>query len=288
MSMKLPALPEAHPRCKVTVLNAGFYQASMHLLKKGNPKRKIWGPALFYLITHPKHGHLLFDTGYSTRFYEATHAYPYRLLRSAIPVRITEQDNAIRQLKAMGISPDEVTVILSHLHVDHAAGIHDFPNSRTIISKTEWEFTRQSPLKLLFHSYLKSLFDGIAADRLQLIDFEHSASYGPFTHACDLFQDGTLILVPLPGHAIGQMGLLVNCSPEERYFLIADAAYVRGNYRQNKTGAWMSRLAHHHFSQYKANFPLLNQLEQDNPRLVILPSHDPDVYDYYVKNKPAP
>ncbi|MFD0713769.1 MBL fold metallo-hydrolase [Paenibacillus sp. GCM10027626] len=283
--MKLPKLPADLPQCELTVLNAGHYYASLHLMKKGNEKQKIWGPALFYLIKHPKHGYILFDTGYSTRFFDAARSFPYSLMRLTLPVRISEEENAVNQLQAMGIAPDDVTVILSHMHVDHVGGIHDFPNSRIIVSKVEWAFTRHSAFKLLRNSYLKSLFDKINPNLVQLVDFDRAERYGPFAKAFDLFQDGTMILVPLPGHAIGQMGLILNCSAAERYFLIADAVYVQGNYRENKCGAWLSKIAHYDSKQYESHFPFLRALEQANSELLLLPSHDPDVYAKYVNRE---
>ncbi|WP_248512861.1 MBL fold metallo-hydrolase [Sporosarcina sp. NCCP-2222] len=284
--MKLP-FSKGTPQCELTVLNAGFYKASLHMLKKKFPKKKIWGPALFFLIKHPKQGYFLFDTGYSTRFLDVTHAFPYRILRFATPVQISKKDNAVEQLRAMNINPAEVQIILSHMHVDHVGGIHDFPTSRIIVSKKEWDFTRQSSLRLFKNFYIKELFDGIDPEQLQLIDFNGKTSYGPFPNAVDLFQDGSMILVPLPGHAVGQMGLLVNSLKGKRYFLIADSVYVRQNFRENLGGSWISKFAHYNNQEYKSLFPLLQQIEEDNLDIVMLPSHDPEIYHRYVHEKKA-
>lgn len=283
--MKLPPLQKGAPQCELTVLNAGFYKASLHMLKKGFPKKKIWGPALFFLIKHPKQGYFLFDTGYSTRFLDATHAFPYRILRLATPVQISKKENAVEQLRDMNIHPSEVQIILSHMHVDHVGGIHDFPTSRIIVSQKEWEFTRRSSLRLFKNFYIKELFDRIDPANLQLIDFHGKASYGPFPNAVDLFQDGSMILVPLPGHAVGQMGLLVNGLMGKRYFLIADSVYVRENFRENLGGSKISKFAHYNNEQYTSLFPLLRKIEEDNLDVVLLPSHDPEIYRRFVENK---
>ena len=43
-------------------------------------------------------------------------------------------------LKENNIDPDSIdTVILSHLHFDHAAGITLLPNAKVIVQKQEWE-----------------------------------------------------------------------------------------------------------------------------------------------------
>ncbi|MFD0869339.1 MULTISPECIES: MBL fold metallo-hydrolase [Paenibacillus] len=286
MSMKLPEVSADAPQCELTVLNAGFYRASLNMLHKERPRQQIWGPALFFLIRHPKNGYFLFDTGYSTRFREATRLVPYRLMRLATPVRITEQEHALVQLQAMGVEPDEVTVILSHMHVDHTGGIHDFPRSQIIVNKVEWEFTQgRSPLRLFPHAYLSSLFNQIDPNRVRLIDFDSSSGYGPLPQAVDLLGDESLVLVPLPGHSVGQMGLLINHTRQGRVLLCADAVYMQDNYRDRLAGSRISRIAHYDYSQYLSQFALLHDLEKENSGLTILPSHDPGVYERYVLGK---
>lgn len=283
MVMKLPSLAEGMPQCKLTVLNGGFYRASGSHLMRTFERTPIWGPALFFLIQHPVHGEILFDTGYSTRFFNVTRKFPFRLMRYVTPVRINEQENAVNQLLSRAIDPDRVTVILSHMHVDHVGGLHDFPNSRIIVNKKEWEFTRRSTISLFRNFYIKSLFDQLDPALVDLVDFEQGVPYGPFHRSIDLYQDGTLILVPLPGHSIGQMGLIVNISSKEKYFLISDAAYVRANYRTNLAGAGPSRFAHYDYSSYRQHFPVLRELEQRNEGLILLPSHDPEIYETYAE-----
>lgn len=284
-NMKLPDMAKDQIKCKMTVMNAGFYHTMENLIKRGNKIKPLWGPALMFLIEHPIHGYILYDTGYNTRYYEATRKFPYSILKLMVPARVTKEENVTVQLRNMNIDPNDVTVILSHLHIDHAAGIHDFPNSSIIISKKEWEFTRQSSLKLLKNCYLKSLFDQINPDHVKLIDFDNAKSYGPFEKAVDLFNDGTLILVPLFGHTSGQMGLIVNCSKDERYFLIADSVYTKQNYEEMVGGSRLSNVAHTDTKEYFKHFKFLHNLSIANEQLKIIPSHDPDIYDKYIKKK---
>ncbi|KXT79655.1 hypothetical protein STRDD11_02245 [Streptococcus sp. DD11] len=65
-------------------------------------------------------------------------------------------------------------------------------------------------------------------EQVQIVDFEQGTPYGPFRKSIDIFQDGSLILLPLIGHSAGQMGLIVNCSESERYFLCVDAGLLQG------------------------------------------------------------
>lgn len=283
----LPPVPETTPKCKLTVMNAGFSKIKKKHLIKGANSSDVLVPALFYLIDHPQHGYILFDTGYSTRFYEATKNFPYTLMNRLTPVQITEKENAVSQLLRMNISSEQIqTVILSHLHADHVGGISDFNNSTIYVDKMEWEFCQQSKVKLLFKGYLKEFIENINLSSLKQLDFEKQGdSYGPFNNAIDLYKDTTIILVPLPGHAIGQFGLLLNISNQERYFLIADSVYVKENYQKNRGGSFLSRFAHYNLKQYESNFPMLQQLELANPHLMMIPTHDPQMYSLFIKSQ---
>jgi glyoxylase-like metal-dependent hydrolase (beta-lactamase superfamily II) len=287
---KLPAVPEHTPECTLQVMNAGFCRARKSHILQGAGSGETWLPALFYLIHHPEHGPILFDTGYSTRFFEVTARFPYSVMRKVTPVRIEGQDNAVRQLRGMGIAPQDIqTVILSHLHVDHVGGIHPFVNATIYVDEQEWAYGKQSALKLLRKGYIKPLYASIKPSSLRLLHFnKEGTAYGPFRKTIDIFQDGSVILIPLPGHTVGQCGLLLNISNAERYFLIADSVFVKDNYRRERAGSLLSRLVHHSPRQYKRQFSVLRQVEEANPDLVLIPSHDPDAYAQWVSNKQSP
>lgn len=284
MNMKLPEVKNKDLKMNMKVLNAGNYRTMEKFIKKDNKMKQMWGPALFFLIEHPTKGYIMFDTGYDTRYYAATKKFPYSILKVLVPARVSPEENSLVQLHKMHISPDDVTVILSHLHIDHAAGIHDYPNSKIYISEVEWEYTRKSALKLLGDNYLKSLFDQINPDHVEQIDFVKGFEYGPFKQAVDIFGDESLIAVPLFGHTVGQIGLIVNCSETERYFLIADSVYTRENYEQMVKGFFLSNIAHTDKKRYLEHFQFLHDLSLENPDLQIMPAHDAGVYEQYVKS----
>lgn len=282
--MTLPPVPETTPECKITIMNAGFCTIKGSHLIKGADSSHVSVPALFFLIEHPVHGNILFDTGYSTRYFEATKNFPFSLMDKITPVKITEKENAINQLFEKNLTSQQIhTVILSHLHADHVGGISDFNHSTIYVDKKEWRYCQQSKFKLLLSGYLKELYERINRSSLKQLDFEENGySYGPFSNTIDLFKDNSIILVPLPGHSIGQFGLLLNISNEERYFLIADSVYVKANYQKGKGGSLLSRIAHYNRRQYESNFPILKKMETENPNLMIIPSHDPNMYSQFI------
>jgi len=72
-------------------------------------------------------------------------------------------------LNEHSITPDSIdTIILSHLHFDHAAGVTLLPNARVIVQKQEWEDANANR-STMSRTYLPSVLDSIR-DRLVLVD----------------------------------------------------------------------------------------------------------------------
>jgi len=72
-------------------------------------------------------------------------------------------------LNEHSITPDSIdTVILSHLHFDHAAGVTLLPNARVIVQKQEWEDANNNR-STMSKTYLPRVLNSIR-DRVELVD----------------------------------------------------------------------------------------------------------------------
>ena len=162
-----PIRPDA-PEVRAQVLNAGICPANRNKMLRGVKSAMLDVPAMFALIRHPTRGIILFDTGYATHFYGATMRFPFSIMRRITPVTVLPEENAVEQLRLDGIEPDSVgMIILSHCHVDHAAGLKDFPRARIVVEAGEWSLAnRLGPLKAFTRGYLKDLYQGIEPDRV--------------------------------------------------------------------------------------------------------------------------
>jgi glyoxylase-like metal-dependent hydrolase (beta-lactamase superfamily II) len=75
----------------------------------------------------------------------------------------------LNALKENNIDPDSIsTVILSHLHFDHAAGITLLPKAKVIVQKQEWEDANNNR-STMSRTYLPRVLDSIR-DRIELVD----------------------------------------------------------------------------------------------------------------------
>jgi glyoxylase-like metal-dependent hydrolase (beta-lactamase superfamily II) len=243
---------------------------------QGASWRPAYFPALFAVLRHPRHGVTLFDTGYSTRFMQATERFPQRAYRWLTPVQLAAGDSAVEQLAREGVAAESVErIVLSHFHADHIAGARDFPNARFVASRQAWDAVCAcGPLRATARGFLPQLLPVDFEQRATLLDEADfkSGGIGSFASGHDLFGDGSVRLIPLPGHARGQLGLLAE-TPGRRRFLIADAAWTTASYQQRRPHHRLAALVLDDDSETRRTLDGLHELWKAEPTLDIIPSH---------------
>jgi glyoxylase-like metal-dependent hydrolase (beta-lactamase superfamily II) len=263
----------------VRLLSAGSCLHPAAMTRRGAPWRPHRFPAGFALIVHRRHGAILFDTGYGARFLRATRALPNRLYRWLTPLELSEDGTAAAQLAALGVAPDDVThVVVSHFHADHVAALRDFPAARIVCSREAWASVRgRSGIGALRRGFLAELMPDDAAARMQFADARSAvplenalARLGP---GRDLFGDGSLVAVALPGHARGQIGLLLRDAPDGPVFLIADAAWSHEAYEDDVPPPRVTTAALGETRAYRRTLHALHLLHRAEPSLRLVPSH---------------
>ena len=135
-----------------------------------------------------------------------------------------------KRLSALGIQPDEISVILlTHLHIDHVGGSLDrankksqFPRARIFILQEEIEFWRvPNPDISELRDVPPELIDltiHCAQDALEIL----AKQIEPFALETELLPG--VHSIPLPGHTPGQSGYLFQ-SQKSRFMVIGDAMH---------------------------------------------------------------
>ncbi len=180
-----------------------------------------WLPIYAWLIEHPE-GLILVDTGETARTAEPGYFprwQPY--YRFAVRMEVLAEDEAGPQLSRLGFDPDDVhLVILTHLHTDHAGGLHHFPRSDTLVSEAEYQGAQGLSGEMM--GYLPHRWPEWFAP--QFLQFEHSP-FGSFDRSFRVTKAGDVVIVPTPGHTPHHVSVIVQ-SESVNYFLAGDATYA--------------------------------------------------------------
>lgn len=207
---------------KVTVVDCGPLNIDKGILMTG-ASGKIQIPTSVWIIEHPKHGLILFDTGvnYNVADPEAAERHWGPGMREALGCSMTREDAVDRQLSKLGYKCEDVRyVVLSHMHLDHAGGMCHFPNATFVVQKQE-----------LRHAWWPDPWTGGV---YCYNDYKDTRGYTfiQLTGDADLFQDGSIRLISTPGHTPGHQAMIVRLENRGPVCLAADVAHLKEAFRQ--------------------------------------------------------
>ncbi len=180
------------------------------------------------LVRHPK-ATFLYDTGLagSISSYLQNQSFIFRNTLG----KFTFEQSIANHLQGLDMKPRDLDfVVLSHLHWDHVSGVPDLPKVTLRVNRVEYD-AAQLGLFDIHHGLSRVL---LGDNPIELFDCNGPA-YEGFRSSYDLFRDGSIVLVPLPGHTAGNTGMLIHRANGTPLFLLGDAAWVDENYLRPAT-----------------------------------------------------
>jgi len=173
-------------------------------------------PVPCYLIQHPG-GLVLFDTGFATEAATDPVAV-YGALAEHVQIRYPQEQTLENQLGALGFGLSDVThVICSHTHLDHTGGLRLFPQAKFYAGAGDLRYAFWPEQ---FHA---GLFRRPDLEPTRGFDWTHVR--GDF----DLFGDGSIVMLHMPGHTPGNMSLLVRLA-SQTFLLTADTVHLHASF----------------------------------------------------------
>ncbi len=267
------------PILECFILDTGYCLAREDHLIQGGRRLQVQCHSIVALLRHPQQGWLLWDTGYAPRMLDATSSLPFSLYRRATPLRLDARLAVAAQLSRWHLSPGDIRyVLLSHFHADHIAGLRDFPEAALIASETAYlDVVSRRGLRALQRAFIPELLPDDFMKRARLFSDFAGPSLPALGATHDLFNDGSLLLIPLPGHAHGQIGLLAQTT-RGRILFAADGCWLRRSIYEQRPPSRITQLVVDDAHAVRTTIHHLHDFIQASSDVIVIPSHCPEAF----------
>lgn len=183
-------------------LNSAYVRAPERLVLRGGRWNTLRIPVRYGIFTHPRIGRCLIDTGYTRRVTHGARSLPLALYAALLGPDL--QTDALVGDEAVA------AILLTHLHADHVAALRDFPEAEIYAAGAGVDhYLSASAFARVRHGVFSELLPRDFAGRVRRYEdgaaCEAPLGLGP---ARDVFGDGEVLAVPLPGHMRGHTGLV--------------------------------------------------------------------------------
>ena len=157
-----------------------------------------------YLIRH-NDDYMIWDTGFAKG-----------------PTATAPKESLVEQLSQLKLTPANVKFVgISHYHGDHVGQTSSFPQSTLLIGKGDWDVISDPKMSAATNpaAFAPWVSGGSKAE--------------PLTADKDVFGDGSVMVLNMPGHTPGHHSLLVKLKEMGNVLLTGDLTHFHENYDSN-------------------------------------------------------
>ena len=158
-------------------------------------------------------------------------------------------------------------ILLTHAHWDHVSGVPDFPGVPVLVTVAEHRFINEGGwLTVTARSMNASLLQDYAFDGGRYLGFDQSH---------DLYGDGSIVMVPAPGHTPGSVVVFVTLPSGARYAFVGDLVWQREGLLEREERPWLvSTALEDDPVALRQSLLRLSAIATRFPQITLVPSHD--------------
>lgn len=201
---------------RMTMLDCGRITLPRKEIYFGEGEAPVTVPVPAFLIEHPD-GPLLFEGGMQPDVAVSLAGLP------GYELDVGPEHHVTAQLAAAGVDPKDVRYALSsHLHWDHVGAIGHLPDTEFLVHRADWEYAHAPDWFATFAYPLEHI------DRVSRWTFVETTEEAP-EH--DVFGDGSVVSIFVPGHSPGLQSLVVRLE-DETVLLTSDAVVSESHWER--------------------------------------------------------
>ena len=223
-----------------------------------------WLPTYAWAIEH-KDGIIVVDSGQAMYLLEEVQRSWHPFMRNNAAFEMAPELEVGPQLKALGIGPRDVKqVVLTHMHIDHDAGLTHFPTSRIRVAAGEYANARGALGAI--RGYLPNRWPNwLDPEMLRMND----GRFHGFDASEQLTADGSVRVVATPGHTGSHVSVIVD-DGDTSIFLAGDTSYTETAMVEGKIDGISPNAA-----VTARTLGAIRQFASERP-VIYLPTHDPE------------
>jgi len=245
------------PDIKIYAMNCGH--VSFSDLKDFSSKGEYDGrtaemPVPCYLIRHPK-GDLVWDSGVPDTLNATKEGLTMGPFTATMPVTMASQ------FEQLGLKPSDVEYFaLSHSHFDHVGNAYQFADATLLIHKKE-------------HDWMFGAGPEAGAVDPKLVEPLRDAKTTFITGEHDVFADGSITIIPSPGHTPGHTVLLAKLANTGPVMLAGDLFHLR----ESREKRIMPQINTDHDQTLASMIEFDERAKAEGARVII--QHDPEDWE---------
>lgn len=260
-------LPIASPpeSMRVSALPTGtMHSSAMLAFRGGNPLENRDFSMTAVLVQHPR-GDLLIDTGFGREVDDHVKLLP---LLMQLTTDYDKTTSAVEQLITQGYDLKLLAgVILTHAHWDHVSGLDSLRNTPVLVPTTEQTFISDGGDN-------SALAKQLTTDHLKSYAFVNKPYLG-FAQQFDVWGDGSVVLVPAPGHTPGSVLVFLTLPSGQRLVLLGDLVWQLDGITQLAEKPWIARqLIGEDADAVRDAIAHVAAISEKFPQIKLLPAHD--------------